>query len=264
MINNIVKDKATKLFIILGCFFVANAVIAEFLGVKIFSLEKTFHLSPLNLSLFGNSYSFNLTAGVLLWPVVFIMTDIINEYFGKKGVRFLSFITVALISYAFLMVYIAIKTSPADFWVGNGKANGIADMNIAYSNIFGQGLWIIVGSLVAFLAGQIIDVLVFHKIKRITGERFVWLRATGSTLVSQLIDSFIVLFIAFYVGPRISQNQGDPWPINLVLAVGLGNYIYKFMMAILLTPVIYMVHNIIERYLGTGYAREMKYAAMNS
>jgi uncharacterized integral membrane protein (TIGR00697 family) len=263
MIHNIIKDKSTKLFIILGCFFVANAIIAEFMGVKIFSLEKTFNLSPVNLELFGNNYSFNLTAGVLLWPVVFIMTDIINEYFGKRGVKFLSYITVALISYAFLMVFVAIKTSPADFWIGNGAKNGIPDMNVAYSNIFGQGLWIIIGSLVAFLVGQVVDVLVFHKIKRITGERFIWLRATGSTLISQLIDSFIVLFIAFYLGPRITGNQGDPWPINLVLAVGLGNYIYKFVMAVILTPVIYLVHNLIEKYLGNNTAREMKLAAMN-
>lgn len=263
MIHNIVKDKATKLFIILGCFFVANAIIAEFLGVKIFSLEKTLHLSPLNLPLFGNKYSFNLTAGVLLWPVVFIMTDIINEYYGQKGVRFLSYITAALISYAFIIVFIAIKTSPADFWISNGSKNGIPDMNVAYSNIFGQGLWIIIGSLVAFLFGQIIDVLVFHKIKQITGERFIWLRATGSTLISQLIDSFVVLFIAFYIGPRISGSQGEPWPFDLVLAVGLGNYIYKFIMAIALTPVIYLVHNIIEKYLGSTYARDMKRSAMN-
>jgi uncharacterized integral membrane protein (TIGR00697 family) len=263
MINNIVKDKSTKLFIILACFFVANALIAEFMGVKIFSLEKTLNLTPVNLSLFGNNYSFNLTAGVLLWPVVFIMTDIINEYFGQRGVRLLSYITVGLISYAFIMVFIAIKTAPADFWIGNGAKNGITDMNVAYANIFGQGLWIIIGSLVAFLIGQVVDVLVFHKIKKITGERFIWLRATGSTLISQLIDSFIVLFIAFYIGPSISSNQGEPWPINLVLAVGLGNYIYKFVMAVILTPVIYLVHNIIERYLGHHTSREMKLSAMS-
>ncbi|HEX8332175.1 MAG TPA: VUT family protein, partial [Segetibacter sp.] len=156
MIHNIISDKATKLFIILGCFFVANALIAEFMGVKIFSLEKTFNLSPVNLVFFGSNYSFNLTAGVLLWPVVFIMTDIINEYFGQRGVRFLSYITIALISYAFLMVFVAIKTSPADFWIGTGAKNGVPDMNVAYSNIFGQGLWIIIGSLVAFLVGQVV------------------------------------------------------------------------------------------------------------
>lgn len=264
MIHNIIRDKPTKLFIILGGFFIANALLAEFIGVKIFSLEKSFGLNPLNLSLFGNNYSFNLTAGVLMWPVVFVMTDIINEYYGQRGVKFLSYLAVGLISYAFLMVFIAIKTSPADFWVGNRVADGIPDMNRAFASIFGQGLWIIIGSLVAFLIGQVIDVKVFHRIKSVTGEKSIWLRATGSTVISQLIDSFIVLFIAFYIGPRLSGNQGEPWSFSLILAVGLGNYIYKFVMALILTPVIYLVHNIIESFLGTSTAREMKQAAMRN
>ncbi len=262
MIHNIIKDKSTRLFIILGGFFIANALIAEFMGVKIFSLEKTLRVTPVDLLLFGNHFSFNLTAGVLLWPVVFIMTDIINEYYGQRGVKFLSYMAVGLISYAFLMVFLAIQTAPADFWITNRASQGIPDMNVAYSSIFGQGLWIIIGSLMAFLVGQVVDVVVFHKIKRTTGEKYIWLRSTGSTIVSQFIDSFIVLFIAFYIGPRISTNQGQPWTLSFVLAVGVGNYIYKFIMALLLTPVIYFVHNIIEKFLGHDTARDMKQAAM--
>src|SRR5215216_5682160 len=129
MIHNIIRDKSTKLFIVLAGFFIANALIAEFMGVKIFSLEKTLHIKPIDLLLFGNHFSFNLTAGVLLWPVVFIMTDIVNEYYGQKGVRFLSYLAVGLISYAFLMIFFAIQTSPADFWVGNRAADGIPNMN---------------------------------------------------------------------------------------------------------------------------------------
>ena len=89
-----------------------------------------------------------------------------------------------------------------------------------------------------------------------------WLRSTGSTLVSQLIDSFIVLFIAFYIGKRIQTGQGDPWSLNQVLVTGTGNYIYKFVIAILMTPVIYLVHHFIEKYLGHASATEMKNAAM--
>ncbi len=264
MIHNILKEKPTKLYIILAGFFIANALIAEFIGVKIFSLEKSFGVNPIDLILFGNHFSFNLTAGVILWPVIFVMTDVINEYYGPKGVRFLSYLTVALISYAFFMVFFAIKASPADFWVGTRSQQGIPDMDVAYASIFGQGLWIIVGSLVAFLIGQIVDVAVFHKIKRITGEKSIWLRSTGSTIVSQLIDSFVVLFIAFYIGPRLSSNQGTPWSLSLVLAVGVGNYIYKFLIAVLLTPIIYLVHNFIEKYLGANVAREMKQGAMRN
>ena len=262
MIHTIIKSKPTRLFIILGGFFIANALIAELMGVKLFSLEETLGAKPANLHIFGNEFSFNLTAGVLLWPVVFIMTDIINEYYGVKGVRFLSFLAIALIIYAFIMFQGAIHLTPAGFWVGNYAAQGVPDANKAYSAIFGQSQWIIVGSLFAFLIGQILDVFIFHKIKKATGEKNIWLRATGSTLVSQLVDSFVVLFIAFYIGPRISNNQGQPWSLNLVLTICIGNYIYKFFMALALTPVIYLVHNRIENYLGHEQAATMKKAAM--
>ena len=117
MIHQIIKDKSTRLFIILGGFFIANALIAEIIGVKIFSLEKTLGLSPMDIKLFGNVLSVNLTAGVLLWPVVFIMTDIIKEYYGMKGVRFLSYLTAGLIVFAFLVFCGAMQLAPADFFI---------------------------------------------------------------------------------------------------------------------------------------------------
>ncbi|WP_346236487.1 queuosine precursor transporter [Niabella insulamsoli] len=262
MIRTITGDKSTKLFILLGGFFIANAIVAEIIGVKIFSLEDTLGIKPVNLTIFGNSFSFNLTAGVLLWPVVFIMTDIINEYYGVKGVRFLSFLAAVLIAYTFIMFQGAIALSPADFWTGNYEGQHIEDANEAYRVILGQGSWIIIGSLAAFLIGQILDVVVFHSIKRSTGEKAIWLRATGSTLVSQLVDSFVVLFIAFYIGPRVSGNQGMPWSLGLVMTICIGNYIYKFIVAVVMTPVIYLVHWMIERYLGRELAAKMKKQAM--
>jgi uncharacterized integral membrane protein (TIGR00697 family) len=263
MIHTIIKNKPTRLFIILGGFFIANALIAEVMGVKLFSLEETLGIAPLRLNIFGNIFSFNLTAGVLLWPVVFIMTDIINEYYGMRGVRFLSFLAIGLISYAFIMFQGAIHLTPAGFWVGNYEQQGVPDANKAYRAIFGQGQWIIIGSLIAFLVGQILDVYIFHKIKKMTGEKSIWLRATGSTVISQFVDSFVVLFIAFYIGPRISSNQGQPWSLALVMTICVGNYIYKFIMALILTPVIYLVHHRIEKYLGHEQAAEMKKAAMS-
>lgn len=262
MIHSILKNKAVKLYIILGGVFIASAIIAEVIGVKLFSLEHTLGLDPFNLNIFGTNFSFNLTAGVLLWPVVFIMTDIINEYYGLKGVRFLSFLAAALIAYTFIAFQGAISLTPADFWKSNFTGQGIDNANDAYKIILGQGSWIIIGSLFAFLLGQILDVTIFHSIKRWTGEKKIWLRATGSTLVSQLIDSFVVLFIAFYIGPRVSANQGAPWNLQLVLAVCTGNYIYKFIVAIIMTPVIYLVHYGIEKYLGSSLATNMKNEAM--
>lgn len=256
MIQNIVKDKPTKLFVVIAAFFVANALIAECIGGKIFSLEKTLGFTPFNLTIFGQSgLAFNLTCGVLLWPLEFVITDIVNEYYGPKAVKRISYIAVALISYAFLMFYLAIHIPAADFWVGSGKENNIGNMNDAFTSVFGQGMWIIVGSILAFLVSQLVDVTVFHKIKRMTGEKKVWLRATGSTVISQLVDSFIVLFIAFKIG------RGWTW--QTVLAICVVNYVYKFTIAIIMTPVIYFIEKRIENYVGADVAKQMKQAAMN-
>src|SRR6187549_962547 len=179
MIQSIIKNKPSRLFLILAGFFIANALIAEFMGVKIFSLEDSLGIHRANINLFGSDFSFHLTAGVLLWPVVFIMTDIINEYYGSRGVRFLSYLTIGLITYAFLIFTGAINLSPSEYF---SVGNGIDKPDDAFRGIFGQGMWIIIGSIIAFLIGQILDVFIFHRIKKVTGEKNIWLRATGSTL----------------------------------------------------------------------------------
>jgi queuosine precursor transporter len=255
MILSILNDKPARLFIFISSFFVANALIAECIGGKIFSLEKLFGLTPSSFTIFGEKdLSFNLTAGVILWPLQFVVTDIINEFYGPKAVKRISYIAVALISYSFLMFYLAIHLPPAGFWITTRSGQGVPDMQSAFTGIFGQGMWIIAGSLVAFLVSQIIDVAVFHRIKSFTGEKWIWLRATGSTVISQLIDSFIVLFIAFKIG--------NNWSWQLVLAICVINYIYKFAMAILLTPLIYFIEGRIENYFGPELTRKMKLAAM--
>src|ERR1700748_1811896 len=253
MINAILKDKPTKLFLGFTAFFCCNALIAEAIGTKLFSLEKLFGAHPANFTLFGQSgLSFTLTCGVLLWPLEFVMTDIVNEYYGPRAVRRISYTAVVLIAYAFLMYFISIGIPPADVWLASSSKQGVPNIQSAYSAVFGQGMKIIIGSLVAFLVSQVVDVTVFHQIKKRTGHKYLWLRATGSTLVSQLVDSYIVLFIAF--------SSIFPW--QLILAVGMMNYIYKFTVAVLFTPIIYLVEGRIERYVGHEAAHKMKNAAM--
>ena len=246
------KTKESRLLLILGAFFVANAILSEFIGVKIFTVEGTLGIRKFDVNLFGvPNLSFNMSAGVLTWPIIFIMTDIINEYYGTKGVRFLSYLASILIAFAFVVVFLSIKLVGADFWV-NQTINGEAtNMNNAYQGIFGQGLWIIIGSITAFLVGQIADVTIFHRIKKLTGDEKLWLRATGSTLVSQLIDSFVVIFIAFYLNPQYD------WSWQMVAAIGLVNYTYKFIVAVLMTPILYLVHALIDGYLGKDLAQKL-------
>ena len=248
------QERASRLFLVLAVFFVGNALLAEFIGVKIFALEETLGLSPFEWNLFGQTGSLNFTAGTLLWPIVFVMTDIINEFYGKRGVRFISWLAAVVIVYGFVFAYLAIGLAPAGWWVGVAADQGVPDYQKAFAAVFGQGLWTIGGSLVAFLLGQLIDVSVFHRIRRATGEKMVWLRATGSTAVSQLVDSFVVLYIAFVLGPQ-------QWGMDLFLAVGTLNYAYKMAASVALIPLLYVVRRAITGFLGRDQAGQLRASA---
>ncbi len=257
------QDKASQkknlLFLVLAGFFIANTLIAELIGTKIFSLEKTLSYAPLNFTFLSEeNLSFNLSAGVIIWPIVFVFTDIINEYFGKKGVQTLTFLTTGLILYVFFILQWAIELAPAEFWITshlNKHVNSsVLNLNEAFRLIYSQSNFIILGSICAFVISQLIDVAVFSRLHQILKGKYIWIRATGSTLVSQLIDSFVVLFIAFYIGAG--------WKISTIIAVGLVGYLYKFLVALLSTPLIYIAHYIIDWYLGVDLAKKIKTQAL--
>ena len=149
------RSKKDTVFVILAGIFITNAVVAELIGGKLIQIGP-----------------FVMSIGILPWPVVFLTTDLINEYFGEKGVRRLSFITASLIAYAFLVLLLAIAI-PA--------AKGISPVNDEqFQAVFGQSMWIIVGSIIAFMVSQLIDVTVFWYFRNKTGSKKIWLRTTGS------------------------------------------------------------------------------------
>jgi queuosine precursor transporter len=248
--DNHVEQRRNKLFVVLAGIFLTNAIVAELIGVKIFSGEQSLGLQPANLNILGFIMDFNLTAGAVIWPVVFITSDLINEYFGKPGVKRISYLAAFFIAYSFLVIFLTMKLPPAQWWMdanNRDNAGNYFNMDFAFNKILGQGQRIIVASLAAFLIGQLIDVYVFQKLRRITGSKMLWLRATGSTLISQFIDSFVVLYLAFT--GIFSSDQ--------LLAIGITNYLYKFSIAILLTPLIYAGHFVIDRYLGKDNAMKL-------
>jgi len=210
-------------FLVLAGVFVTNAVLGELTGGKLFA--------------FG---PFTMSIGVIPWPVVFLTTDLINEYFGRDGVRKLTFVTIALIVYAFVVLFVAIQVPAASF-------SPVTDEQ--FRAVFGQSLWIIVGSVTAFAISQLIDVVVFWFVRHKTGEKLLWLRATGSTAISQLIDSFVIIGIAFWLPGKVKTDE--------FLIVAATNYSYKFLIAVSLTPFIYMGHAVIDRFLGTEESRQL-------
>lgn len=210
------KSRTSIVFVILAGIFITNAVTAELIGGKLIQIGP-----------------FVMSIGILPWPIVFLTTDLINDYFGKEGVKKLSYLTAALIIYAFIILFAAISIP---------SAKGISPVNDEqFQAVFGQSMWIIVGSIIAFLFSQLIDVSIFAYFKKRTGNKKIWLRATGSTIVSQLFDSFIVLGIAFWLPGKINTET--------FVSSALTGYTFKLGTAILLTPLIYLGHYWIRSYL---------------
>lgn len=210
------QSKKDTVYVILAGIFITNAVVAELIGGKLI------YVGPYLMSI-----------GILPWPIVFVTTDLINEYFGEKGVKKLSLITASLIAYCFILLFFALRIPAVK------GANLVTDAQ--FNGVFGQSMWIIVGSITAFLVSQLIDVSIFHFFKNKTGNKMIWLRSTGSTVISQLFDSFIVLGIAFWMTGKMTTE--------VYIASAFTGYFVKLIIAVLLTPLIYLGHSLIEKYI---------------
>ncbi|MEN9395196.1 MAG: hypothetical protein RL362_1417 [Bacteroidota bacterium] len=222
-------------FIFLAGMMITNAVTAELISSKLIDI-------PIQFSLGNFSFGpFTTIVGVLPWPIVFILTDLLNEFYGEKAIRRLSWISAAMIAYCFLIVTIALKI-PASTIV---KGNGLADDN-NFNIVFGQANWVIFGSITAFLLSQLLDTYLFHWIKNKTGNRMIWLRSTGSTVLSQMIDSIVVLYIGFVLPGKITWSE--------FIQIFPVNYSLKLIIAISLTPIIYLGHWAMKKWLKSEVA----------
>ena len=217
------QSRRDIVYMALAGFFVTNAILGELTGGKLFT--------------FG---PFTLSIGVIPWPVVFIATDLINEYFGREGVRRLTFMTIGLIVYAFIVLFLAMQVPAVSF-------SPVSD--VQFQAVFGQSMWIIVGSVIAFALSQMIDVFIFWLVRHKTGGRYLWMRATGSTVVSQLIDSIVIIGIAFWLPGKVKTAE--------FLAVAASNYSFKLIVAVGITPLLYAGHAAIDRFLGTAEAHQL-------
>lgn len=203
-------------FIILAGFFVTNAIVAELIGGKL-------------VQFFG---LFTQSIGIILWPVVFLLTDLINEHYGKQGVRKLTVITAGLIAYTFILLTVALHMNAVSFSPVNDSV---------FNTVFGQSQWIIVGSIIAFFLSQLVDVYIFWIFRDRTGGKMIWLRATGSTIVSQLVDTFVVQYVAFVLPGK--------WAFDQFLVNACWGYAFKLLVAVCLIPLIYAGHFAINRFL---------------
>lgn len=209
------QSRNQLVFTVFAGIFITSAIVAELISAK--SVPTPF--SP-------------IIAGIIPWPIVFLLTDVMNEYFGKTAVKRLSYITAGLIAFCFLLVFIAVEI-PTD-------ANSYLS-DAEFRKAFGGSLPIMIGSITAFLVSQLLDVRLFRLFNRLTGGRMIWLRSTGSTVVSQLVDGFIVLFIGFWLPGVYSFDQ--------ILVFWISGYSVKLIIAILLTPFVYLMHFLAKQIL---------------
>lgn len=239
-------NKNKLLYIFFG-FFVANAVIAELISVKLFDFGALIGL---------REGTYIMALGLLPWPIVFLTTDAINEFYGKKVVRQLSVVTSMLLIYVFFVIYIADNLQAYNdtdivrnemLQSGQYSLTEIAELpakpgvtNTQFHEVYAQSGYLIFGSVIAFLIGQMVDVMLFSLFKRLTKGRYIWLRATGSTIISQFVDSVLVIGIGFYLPGFVS---GEIY-MNMVLT----GYFVKLIFAVSLTPLIYLVHFVLKKY----------------
>jgi hypothetical protein len=223
------NERRQWLFIFLVGLFITNAVTAELISNKLIQI-------PIDFSIFGNKFGpFTTIVGILPWPVVFILTDLMNEFYGQKAVKRVSWITAILIAYCFIVVGVSLSIPAVEI-----KGSNLAT-NASYNRVFGQAQMVIVGSIAAFLISQLMDAFLFDWIKKKTGNRYIWLRSTGSTLFSQLVDSYVVLYIGFVLPGSLKFSD--------YMTIAPTNYILKMLIAVSLTPLIYLGHYGVNRYL---------------
>ncbi|WP_373531137.1 queuosine precursor transporter [Vampirovibrio sp.] len=209
-------DRSQKIFVWLTAIFVISLFIADEVGAMLFSFRVPFLKDPVLLS-----------AGIIPFPVTFILTDLLNEFYGKQGARFVTWVGfgMCLLAYIYLTVGSLLPIDAATFIP-----------KPVFMTIYTQYTGMFLASLLAYLIGQMLDIQIFHAIRSVTKHRFIWLRATGSTVVSQLFDSLIVTFIAFWGQMQASE----------MLRLAIGNYSWKFLIAIGITPLLYLGHLILK------------------
>jgi uncharacterized integral membrane protein (TIGR00697 family) len=178
-----------------------------------------------------------ISVGEIPFPLTFILTDIINEFYGRKVARRVTLLGAGAIALAILIIQLANQTPwlPAAYEAGWADSGNMTPF--AFDNVFMNATTIQLASLTAFLLANYVDISVFFVIKKLTGERLLWLRATGSTAISQLIDTIVVISIAF----------GSKLPTHVLIDIIITSYIVKVTVAVLVTPVIYAIHELLEK-----------------
>jgi hypothetical protein len=219
-----ILDNRIRLFVVLAGVFCTALVVGDILSVKLFEVR----LGPL-VSV--------MSVGIVLFPVTFVLTDTLHEFYGKKAARFVTWAGLGMAVFAFAAIYLVLGIDWAPL---TRTADYRGTVESSFNNVFGGSQRILLASMVAYVIGQLSDITLFHLLKRRTHNRMLWLRATGSTVVSQLIDTVVFQSVAW----------AGVLPSQVITGIILSSYAVKLLVAVGLTPIIYGVHALVERWLG--------------
>jgi uncharacterized integral membrane protein (TIGR00697 family) len=209
-------DRKQRFFVYLTAIFVAALIVSDLIGGKYFRIG-----------------GLDFSVGMIPFPLTFLLTDIVNEFYGTEGARRITYVGLGVAVFVFVVINVAIvlPTSPESPMAGD-----------QFKSVFGWSTRLYVASLTAYLIGQLLDISIFFLLRRLTGHRFLWLRSTGSTVVSQAVDSLVVSFV-FLSG---SKSMG------YILRTARNGYLVKLVLAVGLTPLIYLGHGILRRHFHVG------------
>jgi len=217
-------DARTRLFIVLAGIFSTSLVVGDIIGGKLIETQ-----------IFGTR--FTLTVGMIPFPITFLLTDVLNEFYGKRHARFITLLGFGLASLAYAFIFVA-GAIPIAEMTRSASWTGVTEAT--FDNVFLGSQRMILASMAAYIVAQFVDIGVFHALKRLTTNRLLWLRATGSTAVSQLIDTVTITFVAWWGVLGLSD----------ILTMIRSSYTLKILIAVGLTPLVYLVHALVQRGLG--------------
>ncbi|MCL2447323.1 MAG: queuosine precursor transporter [Polyangiaceae bacterium] len=202
-----------KLFLYLAAIFVACLLLGDVIGGKIIQTPA----GPISV-------------GIIPFPITFLLTDIVNDFYGRRGAHFLTMLGffMSLLAWVFLQLTTLMPADPSTYFT-----------QAEFAKVFGGSAQLFVASMAAYMVGQFLDIAVFHFWKAFTQSRHLWLRSTGSTIVSQAIDT-ITINIIF---GRVTAG----WTWGFIGAKVGREYVIKFFVAVALTPAIYALHEAIVR-----------------
>lgn len=215
---------ATRLLLVLAATFTTCLVVGDIIGGKL-----------VQTSALGQAIT--LTVGMIPFPVTFLLTDLLNEFYGQRTARFVTLLGLGMASLAYVVIWLAGAVPIAPIALEPGWA-GVTES--AFDNVFMGSRRMILASLSAYVVAQFVDIFVFHALRQATRSRLLWLRATGSTLVSQLIDTAVINLVAW-----TGLLEWDE-----ILNIAASSYLLKVAIAVGLTPLVYLGHALVARALG--------------